>query len=149
MTDIPLAIAHHLLVFLLTGVLAAELVLVRLELTAPRLRALGAVDALYGALAVLILVVGFARVFHGAKGAEFYLPNHVFWTKIAAFAVVGLLSIAPTVLIFRWRKRAKANPGATPPMNELTLARRCLIAEVAVFLTIPIWAALMARGVGL
>jgi uncharacterized membrane protein len=36
-----------------------------------------------------------------------------------------------------------------PPESELRIARRCLIAEVAVFLTIPIWAVLMARGVGL
>jgi putative membrane protein len=149
MADIPLAIAHHLLVFTLTGVLAAELVLVRLELTAPRVRALGAIDALYGGLAVLILVVGFARVFHGAKGADFYLPNHVFWTKVAAFLVVGLLSIAPTVMFFRWRKRAKDDPGALPPDSEIRLARLCILAEVAVLLTIPIWAALMARGVGL
>ncbi len=149
MADIPLAIAHHLLVFTLTGVLAAELVLVRLELTPGRLRALGAVDALYGGLAVLILIVGFARVFHGAKGAEFYLSNHVFWTKVGAFLVVGLLSIAPTVLFFRWRKRAKADASALPPNGEVRLARLCLIAEVAVFLTIPVWAALMARGVGL
>jgi putative membrane protein len=149
MADIPLAIAHHLLVFTLTGVLAAELVLVRIELTAPRVRALGAVDALYGALAVLIVIVGIARVAHGTKGPDFYLPNHVFWTKMGAFVVVGLLSVAPSVLFFRWRKRAKTDPAVRPPESELKLARRFLVAEIAVFLTIPVWAVLMARGVGL
>jgi putative membrane protein len=73
----------------------------------------------------------------------------VFWTKIAAFAVVGLISIVPTVLIFRWRKRAKQDASTAPPDSEVALARRCLVAEAVVFLTIPVWAALMARGVGL
>jgi putative membrane protein len=147
--DISLAIAHHLLVFSLAGILAFELATVRRGMNAATLRPLGIVDLHYGVIASLILVIGFARVFFGAKGAEFYLANHVFWTKIAAFAVVGLVSIAPTVLIFRWRRRAKIDASVAPPDSEVALARRCLIAETVVFLTIPIWAALMARGVGL
>jgi hypothetical protein len=41
----------------------------------------------------------------------------VFWAKIAAFAVVGLLSILPTIAIFKWRKQAKppTRPSSPPP----------------------------------
>jgi putative membrane protein len=147
--DISLAIAHHVLVFSLAGVIAFELASVRRGMDAKALRRLGIADMHYGILAVLILVVGFTRVFMGAKGAAFYLSSHVFWTKIAAFAVVGIISIAPTVLIIRWRRRAKQDASASPPDREVLLARRCLLAEAAVFLTIPIWAVLMARGFGL
>jgi putative membrane protein len=147
--DISLAMVHHLLVFSLAGVIAAELALVRAGMGAGAVKTLGAVDASYGVLAVLILIVGFARVFMGAKGAAFYLPSPFFWTKIAAFAVVGFISITPTVLILKWRGRAKRDGAASPPDREVALVRRCLIAEVLVGLTIPVWAALMARGVWL
>jgi putative membrane protein len=149
MLDLVLAILHHLLVFSLAGLLAAELVLVRPGVGGAALKTLGGLDAGYGATAGLILAVGFARVFLGGKGAAFYLSNPVFWAKIGAFAVVGLLSIAPTVLILRWRKRAKAEADFTPPAGEVAAARRVLLLEVLVFALIPALAAVMARGYGL
>lgn len=149
MPDLVLAILHHLLVFSLAGLLAVELALVRPGVGGATLKALGALDAAYGATATLILAVGFSRVFFGGKGAAFYLSNPVFWAKIGAFAVVGLLSIAPTVLILRWRKRAKAEAGFTPPTGEVAAARRVLLLEVLIFALIPVFAAMMARGYGL
>jgi len=125
--------------------LAVELALVRPGVGGGALKTLGMLDAAYGATATLILVVGFSRVFFGGKGAAFYLENPMFWAKIAAFAVVGLLSIAPTVLILRWRGRAKAEAGFTPPAGEVAAVRRVLVLEVL----IPVFAAVMARGYGL
>jgi putative membrane protein len=149
MLDLVLASLHHLLVFSLAGLLAAELALVRPGLSGAVLKALGGIDAGYGATATLILAVGFSRVFLGAKGSAFYLSNPVFWAKMAAFAVVGLLSIAPTVLILRWRKRAAAEAGYAPPPHEVATARRVLVLELMVFALIPVLAAAMARGYGL
>ena len=84
-TDLLLAIAHHLLFFALIAILAAETVLVRPGLAGDTLKRLGRLDAAYGGLAGLILIVGFCRVFFGLKGWEFYIYNWVFWAKIAAF----------------------------------------------------------------
>jgi putative membrane protein len=149
MPDLVLAILHHLLVFALAGLLAAELALLRPSVGGATLKVLGGLDAAYGATAVLILVVGFSRVFFGGKGSTFYLGNPMFWAKIGAFAVVGLLSIAPTLAILRWRRQVKAQADFTPPTGEVATARRVLVAEVLVFALIPILAAAMARGYGL
>ena len=149
MSDLVLAILHHLLILSLAGLLSIEIALVQPGVSGAKLRDLGAIDAAYGATATLILVVGFARVYWGAKGPAFYLENPVFWAKIAAFAVVGLLSVPPTIAFFKWRKQAKADPAFTPSATELSRTRRLLVLELAVFALIPIFAAAMARGYGL
>ena len=149
MLDLILAILHHLLIFTLAGLLAAELALLRPGLGGANLKVLAAIDAGYGATAGLILVVGFSRVFLGAKGADFYLHNPVFWAKIAAFAAVGLLSIAPTVMILGWRKRARSEAAFAPSASQVGAARKVLVLELCVFALIPIFAAAMARGYGL
>ena len=149
MTDLILAIVHHLIVFGIAAVLAAELALMRPAAMSPHtVRLLGRFDAAYGALAIAILVVGFARVWFGAKGPDFYLHNHVFWAKVAAFAVVGLLSIKPTIGILRWQKALKADATFMPARDEVNGLRRRMLAEIHVFALIPVAAAAMARGVG-
>ena len=79
MTDLILAIIHHLLVFSLAAIIATELATVRNGLAGVSLRRLGTVDLFYGVIAAGVLVVGFLRVFLGAKGPAAYLPNPFFW----------------------------------------------------------------------
>ena len=105
-TDLLLAIAHHLLVFSLAGIIGAEFVLVRGDLGAATLKRLAGIDRHYGIIAALIVVVGICRVFFGLKGWEFYAYNWVFWAKIMAFIIVGLLSIIPTVRFISWSRQA-------------------------------------------
>jgi putative membrane protein len=149
MLDLVLAILHHLLILSLAGLMMAGFVLVRPGVSGAGLKTLGGIDAGYGGTAVLILVVGFCRVFLGAKGSAFYLENPVFWAKIAAFGVVGLLSIAPTIAILKWRKLAAVDPAFVPPEAEVARVRTVMLAELLVFALIPIFAAAMARGYGL
>ncbi len=146
-TDLVLAIAHHLAVFTLVGILAAELAILRRGFKGFRVALLGTIDLFYGASAALVLVAGFLRVFFGAVPAEYYLTYWVFWAKIGAFVIVGLLSLPPTLTIFRWRREALINPEYSPPEAGVLRIRRYLLAEVAVLALIPILAAMMARGV--
>lgn len=149
MIDFFVASIHHLIVFGIAAVLAAELALMRPAAMSPHtVKILGRFDAAYGLLALGILFVGFGRVWHGAKGANFYLDNPMFWAKIAAFGVVGLLSIRPTLRILAWQKLLKADAGFVPPQDEIARLRRILLAEIHVFALIPIFAAAMARGIG-
>lgn len=148
MTDLALAIAHHILVFSLAAVLAAELAMVRTGLDARGLKRLGIIDAHYGAIAGLVIVVGICRVYFGAKGPDAYLPNPWFWAKMAAFLAVGLLSAPPTIRILAWRKAAKADPSFRPDTAAVASVRKFLIAEAALFVLIPTFAAVMARGYG-
>ena len=146
MTDLILAIAHHLLIFSLAGILAAELAMIRPGLAGAGLKRLGIIDLHYGLIAGLILAVGFARVFYGIKGPEFYLGNHAFWAKIAAFLVVGVLSAPAPLQDAHGRRRAKTEPDFALSPADVASVRRFLIAEVAVFALIPVFAAMMARG---
>jgi putative membrane protein len=94
-------------------------------------------------------MVGFLRVFYGAKGAAFYLENPVFWAKITAFMLIATLSILPSVRFFAWQRRARKEPSFRPPAADVRSVRRLIVAQAAVLLVIPLLAGLMARGYGL
>jgi putative membrane protein len=147
-TDLILAILHHILIFALAAVIAAELVLVRPGLRAETLGMLGRIDGGYGLIAMLIILVGIGRVFFGLKGWEYYIFYWAFWAKMAAFLVVGLLSIRPTMRFIAWRKGATGDPAFAVPEAEIRGVRSYLHAEATVFILIPIFAAIMARGIG-
>lgn len=144
--DLSLAVAHHLLVFALVAILAVQLALVRPGLGIGAVRRLTRLDAAYGALALGVLVAGFARAIWGLKGWAFYGTYWVFWLKVGAFALVGLLSIAPTLRFRRWP--AIAGEEGTVPPGEVNAVRRWLHAEAAVLALIPALAAMLARNVG-
>ncbi len=148
-TDLVLAILHHLLALSLAGIIAAEFVLVREGMSAQTLRRLAGIDRHYGLIALLVIIVGAARVVYGLKGWEFYVYNWVFWAKMAAFAAVGLLSIVPTMRFLAWRRSAAADPAFQVPQGELATVRAYVRAQAALFFLIPTFAAAMARGYGL
>jgi putative membrane protein len=147
-TDAWLAIAHHLAVFSLAAVLAAEWALVRRGMAAADIRRLARVDAAYGAVAGAVIIAGVSRVIWGAKPAEFYLESTTFWLKMAAVAAVALLSIRPTIRYGGWRRALDADPSALPSDQAVGWARRMINLQLAVFALIPTFAALMARGIG-
>lgn len=148
LVDVLLAIAHFLLIFVLLAILVAQMTTVKPGIGARQLSLVGAMDLAYGIAAGLLLVVGFGRVFFGLKGAAFYLTNHSFWTKIALFAVVALLSIQPTLRFIAWRRSAAADQAFTPPEVEIKRVRMFMHLEATVFFIIPVFAVLMARGIG-
>ena len=67
-TDLVLAIVHHLLVFMLAGVLAFEIGAMPLTMKRDEILGVGRVDNWYGILALVIVVVGFIRATVAAKG---------------------------------------------------------------------------------
>ncbi len=143
LTDLVLAILHHLLVFTLAGLLAAELALTRPGLSGQGLGLLGRIDAAYGGVAMAVIAVGVCRVLFGLKGWEYYVSNHAFWAKMAAFVAVGLLSIPPTRRIIAWRRGA-----GTVPEGEIAAVRAWLKGEAFFLALVLVFAAAMARGVG-
>lgn len=147
-TDLFLAIVHHLLVFLIAGLVAFEVGVIRPSMKREDVLRVSQVDNWYGILAAAIIVVGFWRAIYAAKGWAYYQANGFFWAKIAAFAVVGLLSIVPTIQIIRWRRALTADAAFLPAALEIAGVRRYLWAEVAFFALIPVFAAAMARGYG-
>jgi putative membrane protein len=143
MLDLVLAIIHHVLVFALFGVLFAELMLVRPGVDLPTMARVGRIDLMYGAVAGLIVLVGFSRAAFAAKGWLYYSHNLFFHLKIATFVVIGLLSVPPTIAYIRWRRA-----GLAPTDAQVAGARRWLWAELVLFAPLLAFAAAMARGYG-
>ena len=146
--DLVLATAHHLAVFTLVALFAAEFALLRPGLSGPRINQLARIDAAYGAVAGIVIIVGIIRVIFGAVGWEYYVSNHAFWGKMGAFLVMGLLTIPPTMAFRRWVKASEGADGYAPPEGEIARHRRFLHLQAAVLVLIPIFAAAMARGYG-
>ena len=147
--DWLLSASHFLLVFSLIAILTAQSVLLKCGMTSSGLRLAANLDRGYGASAMLLLGVGFGRVFFGTKAASFYLSNPMFWTKMGLFATVAVLSIPPTVQLVQWTKQANVGRGFLPSDEQVSGIRRWLIAEAGVLVLIPFVAAAMARGYGL
>jgi putative membrane protein len=148
-TDLAFAIGHHLLIFALAAVLAFEIGAIRIGMTGADAQRVGRVDAWYGILAALILIVGFSRAVFAAKGWAYYSHNHFFWAKIGCFAIVGLLSIQPTMAVIGWRRKFTGDAGFAPSNAAVATVRRFLWLEVFFFALIPAFAAAMARGYGM
>ena len=146
-TDLHLAIAHHLLIFMLFGILVSELVLVRQSMAGDDLKRIASIDLWYGIIALLIVIVGFSRAVFAAKGWVYYSVNSFFWAKIGVFALIGVLSIWPTVKYLNWRRDFRI-AGTAPDAQSVLLVRRILWLEVFLFAFLPAFAAAMARGYG-
>jgi len=101
------AFLHHLAAFVLVAALAVEFVLIEGDLTAEKARKLLVADLVFGVGAGAVLVVGLLRVFLFEKGAAYYFHSVPFIAKVSLFAVVGLLSIYPTVTFLSWRATLK------------------------------------------
>jgi putative membrane protein len=148
MTAALLAFLHHLSAFVVFAALMVELVLIKAQLTTASARAVLRMDAVYGAAATVLLIVGFVRVFYTEKGAFYYFHSAAFIAKITLFAIVGLLSIYPTVQFMGWRRTLKAQQ--TPVLEEARrrTIRMVIHAELTLLAIIMLCAALMARGLG-
>ena len=146
--DAVLAYLHYMAVFVLFAFLTAQALLLRRPLDADGVGVVGRADAWYGGAAVVALATGLARVWLGAKGADFYLAQWTFYAKIATFAAVGLISIRPTIVFARWRKALKADSAWRVPAESQARMRRIVMIEVHLAALIPVFAVMMARGLG-
>jgi len=145
MLDLLLTIGHHILVFALVAMLAAEIAAIRPNMRADQIDHLSRLDRGYGIVAGLVIIVGVSRVLWGAKGAEFFLENPYFWAKMATFVAIGLVSIGPTLAIRRWLVAIRSNPAFSPTESEIVPVRRFMLVEAALLPLVLIFAAAMVR----
>lgn len=104
-------------------------------------------DNLWGVAAVLWLGSGLLRAFGPfEKGSGYYLNSGSFLLKMAVFGVVVLLELWPMVSFVSWRiRKARGLPLDT---SRAGLFAKITAAEVALTVTIPFLASMMARGIG-
>jgi putative membrane protein len=149
MTSAIMAFLHHLAAFTLVGSLIYEHTTFRKDLSLVDARRIQRMDLLYGISAGFVLIVGVLRVFYFEKGAPYYAQNWFFWTKMAGFALVALLSIYPTIRFVSWNKFFARNQ--IPEISDQEVARVKMIMrlELLAIVIILFSAAMMARGVGM
>ena len=148
MTSAIFAFLHHLFAFTLTACLVYEFIAYRKDMTVEEARRIQRVDLVYGISAGLLLVVGLMRVFFFEKGVNFYIHSPFFWVKMAAFSIVGLLSIDPTIRYIRWNQILREN---TVPEISYAVYKRTRVflwLEMMGIVIILFSAAMMARGIG-
>jgi len=144
-----MASLHHIFAFTLTACLVYEFIAYRKGLTIEEARRIQRVDIAFGISAGLLLMVGLLRVFFFEKGVNFYTHNPVFWIKMSLFAIIGLLSIYPTLRFIKWNSALSAGQAPEIPDDEFKRVRLLLHLEL-VGLTLILFAApAMARGIGI
>jgi putative membrane protein len=104
-------------------------------------------DNLYGLLALFWIGSGLLRAFAGfEKGTDYYLSNHVFWTKL--LFVVLLLGCEIPILAALIRFRVRKAKGQALDLAGVPRLVRLHWFELASVFPVIIAASLMARGVG-
>jgi putative membrane protein len=144
------AFLHHLCAFTVVGALAIEFILLGQvqsgALSVAIARRLAIADAILGAAAGLLFVVGLCRVFFFEKGAAYYFHSHAFLTKFSVFIAVALISIIPTLEFLSWRKALRAGQAPAVSPEKLRFIKRIIHGELAAIVIIVLCAAIMARG---
>ena len=151
---IPAALAAygHYLSFLVSfGCLIVERLTIKPAMSMEEEKTMAIADAVYGLAGLGVVVTGYLRVTQFGKGWEFYQHEPIFWLKLTLIAIAGAASFFPTVIIFKRSVEQQQNQDvAIAPMSEELAARMTSIinAELLAIASIPLSAALMARGVG-
>ena len=106
-------------------------------------------DIIYGVAGIALLISGIYRVIKFGQGADFYTQNPIFWIKVIIFALVGSLSLYPTITYVLWA--IPLSKGTLPDVTQNLVSRLRLIInlELIGFASIPFFATLMARGIGI
>jgi len=146
--DAILAYLHFTSIFVFFSFLVVETMMLRGLLDEKAVRLLGRVDIWYFGAAIAVLVTGFSRLVWGAKGPEFYLTSWPIYVKVALFLAVGMLSVSPTLRFIRWRRMFERDASWAVPEAERKHARRMVMIEVHLAALIPLFAVIMARGLG-
>ena len=143
-----LAYVHYLSIITLIVTLVVQLVVFEKVLTRKEMKKLQRADSLYGLAALMVLTTGTLRIMWQGKGWDYYLDNTFFITKLSLFIVVGLLSIYPTVAFLKWRKLPDEQDSITYDDAMYKRILGFIRIEVMLVFLIPLFAALMARGLG-
>tara|TARA_B100000212_G_C27178748_1_gene449352 strand:+ start:143 stop:628 length:486 start_codon:yes stop_codon:yes gene_type:complete len=143
------AYVHYLGIILCFGSLLFERICLKTNLNKKEAISMIIADVIYGIAGLAILVTGILRVKYFGQGAEFYTSNPVFWIKVILYIIVGLLSLYPTTTYILWAIPLSKNKLPIISKNLVSRFKLIITTELVGFAIIPLFATLMARGVGL
>ena len=133
---------HFIGIFFVFASLVSEHLLIEPTMTRKAIRRLSVIDAIFGISAVLVLVTGLLLWFSYGKPAVFYSKNPVFHTKVLLFAIIGILSIYPTLFFLKNRKGDPTDTVAIPKRVLMLIRFELLLVAI-----IPLLAVIMAKGI--
>ena len=140
---------HILFVIVIFCCLVAELILVSDRITFSTMSKLSKIDGLYGLAAVIVVITGFLNWMKFGKGYDYYSNNSLFTIKFSLFIIVGLLSLYPTILLAKLKKRHKKERPEVIRLPKSSAIRKVIILELGIMALIPLLAELMANGIDL
>ena len=145
MLETTLRYLHFLSILTIAATVLGEYLSLKPVMTRQEIGRLSKIDAFYGLAAIVLLGAGLTLWFGGiSKPTFYYSKNWIFHLKVGLFALVGILSIYPTVFFIKQRKGDAAETIAIS--SKLIWMIRL---ELILLLIIPLLATLMARGIGL
>lgn len=143
------ASTHYLGILVLFGCVYGMLLFWRTQVNDYNFRTLLWLHVAYWVSLLVVLLSGLVRAGWTEKGMAFYMANPWFHAKVTVFVLIILLSLYPAKLMRAWR-RGTVPDGVPPVMPDLQRTmRRTLVAEIHLISLMPIFGALMARGVGM
>lgn len=111
------------------------------------LRRVFSADTWWGIAAALWISTGLWRLLGSTdKVADYYLSNHVFWTKMALLLGILAMEVRPMVTLIRWRKAVAA--GAVPDTSVAGRLARVSRGQAVLVVLMVLAASAMARGLG-
>ena len=148
-TSALVAYIHYLGIILCFASLLYERLTLKVNLSRGETISMIIADVVYGLAGVALLITGILRVRYFGQGGDFYTSNPIFWIKVTLYIIVGLLSLYPTFTYILWAIPLSKNK--LPEISDKLVKRFKLIitTELIGFATIPLFATLMARGIGL
>ena len=138
---------HFLTAFGVCAMVVYELVFLTQTPSLTTAKHIQRADMIYGLSALLVVLMGFIRVYYFEKGPDYYFNNPFFWIKLTAFTGVGLLSIYPSIKFFQWNPLLKSETAPRLTIQTYNILRTLLILEVIGLVVMMIAASMMAKGV--
>lgn len=142
--DILVRYLHFLSLILLLAAVLGQHFLLRKTMTRREVARVQRLDLVYAVTVVVVLVTGLAQWFWLGKPAGFYSGNPVLHIKLSLFLLVGIISAYPSVFFGKNRKG---------PPDEIVAVPKLVVWSVRIELLLlflmPLFASLMARGVGI
>ena len=147
---LPLALktyVHLVFIIVVISCITIELMTLKPTMSYKTVNWLSRVDGFYGFAAIIVVTTGILNWLQFGKGAAYYNNNSLFILKFFLFVLVGLLSIYPTVMILRLKKRNKDKQPEAIEMTGYASVRKVIVVELIIMLFIPLLAELMANGI--
>lgn len=142
--EIIIKYVHFVTIFGIVGSLVSEHLLLKDKMTRAEIQRLSVIDGVYGLSAIILLGAGLALWLWVGKPAEFYSKNWIFHLKLGMFVGLGLLSIYPTIFFLKNRKGESTDELVAIPSAIKWMLRM----ELLLLFLMPLFATLMARGIG-